>query len=694
VLSPFSDYAFEPGNYDFDPRETTNLAMKNQKNSVAVTLDTGSKHVVGIEVYAKESNSPNLYLVDFIDKVRDDIDNDISYSISFKNNKVLRVASETLFNRVYDNVPIKAETQEVIGNRLLYANYEENYDLKDSKGRNIDIQLDLDSVQSSLDTKCSQTEYRISLAPSHDSSETISYTRCGETSATELTVVPGDDFIICAGARPTVTDPSSNPSTKIHNATEDQAEFNGASTSLSSCNVVKGTKSLKTNSTYDVGIVYYDKYGRKSTVLPSFNNAVSIGDTSYYKHQLRVRVNNLPPVWADRFKFAVKQNFADYDVIISNGPVYQSTEDRRYYVKLRGREIDKVKAGDIVRVKHEYSGTSVDKKLNVKDVKFYKADEIADDTNIPNNTQNLDSGTYMILEDGFLSAGPYDTSSNNLLSSRSAFYVFETVKKRSVDTVFYEVPGTYDITDGFHTGSEQDQTADQPAEIILDAYNVFSFGNGVESYKIADEIQGDTFDAGVRVNEVLDDYRVNKRVASITYSDVFDPTTNYNGLNVFDLALLNYKDLDEANGKIKKILSRDNNIISFQENKIFNIMFNKNVLFTASGSGDVSQSLNVLGQEIPYSGEYGIPFSPTSVQRWGGRVYLSDERRGAVLRLSQDGLTEISDYGMRDWFADNLSPNDSKFVLSESYTMFAECTRLDFENFNTFVSVGLVSAIT
>ena len=32
VLSPFSDYAFEPGLSNFDPRETTNVAMKNQKN--------------------------------------------------------------------------------------------------------------------------------------------------------------------------------------------------------------------------------------------------------------------------------------------------------------------------------------------------------------------------------------------------------------------------------------------------------------------------------------------------------------------------------------------------------------------------------------------------------------------------------------------------------------------------------------
>ena len=36
------------------------------------------------------------------------------------------------------------------------------------------------------------------------------------------------------------------------------------------------------------------------------------------------------------------------------------------------------------------------------------------------------------------------------------------------------------------------------------------------------------------------------------------------------------------------------------------------------------------------------------------RVYFADKQRGAILRLSMDGLTPISDYGMKDYFKDNL----------------------------------------
>jgi hypothetical protein len=143
----------------------------------------------------------------------------------------------------------------------------------------------------------------------------------------------------------------------------------------------------------------------------------------------------------------------------------------------------------------------------------------------------------------------------------------------------------------------------------------------------------------------------------LTYSDVYEESTGYNGLNVFNLSQVNYKDIDEKYGEIRKIHSRDNDLIVFQENKVHRVLFNKNVLFTASGTGDVSQTLSVLGQEVPYVGEYGISSSPASFSSWGGRIYFADETRSEVLRISQDGISVISGYGMRSWFNENLSRN-------------------------------------
>ena len=71
-----------------------------------------------------------------------------------------------------------------------------------------------------------------------------------------------------------------------------------------------------------------------------------------------------------------------------------------------------------------------------------------------------------------------------------------------------------------------------------------------------------------------------------------------------------------------------------------------------------------MGQTIPFTGDYGISTNPESFASESYRAYFTDKQRGAVLRLSQDGLTPISDYGMRDWFKDalNIRPGD---ILSD-----------------------------
>ena len=62
-------------------------------------------------------------------------------------------------------------------------------------------------------------------------------------------------------------------------------------------------------------------------------------------------------------------------------------------------------------------------------------------------------------------------------------------------------------------------------------------------------------------------------------------------------------------------------------------------------------------------GDYGISTNPESFASETYRAYFTDRVRGAVIRLSMDGLTAISDNGMKDWFRDNLKLN-SKLVGS------------------------------
>lgn len=220
------------------------------------------------------------------------------------------------------------------------------------------------------------------------------------------------------------------------------------------------------------------------------------------------------------------------------------------------------------------------------------------------------------------------------------------------------------------------QTHNTPASVTLDFFNVFSWGNCVESYKIKDDFNTKFFQLENRPSTNLKDYKKNHRTASITYSNVYDQTTKYNGLNEFNLAFANYKDMDDFFGDINKIVAREADLVVFQENKVSKLLFNKNVLFNADGTSNITASTAILGQDIPYLGEYGITSNPFATVLWGGRIYFVDERRRVVCRLSQNGITQISDLGMVDWFNDNLSsslpplaigqydPRDRQYSLS------------------------------
>ena len=88
-------------------------------------------------------------------------------------------------------------------------------------------------------------------------------------------------------------------------------------------------------------------------------------------------------------------------------------------------------------------------------------------------------------------------------------------------------------------------------------------------------------------------------------------------------------------------------------------LINKDAIYNAEGGGSVTSSNLVIGVIQPYAGEYGISKNPESFAVYGYQKYFSDKNNNAILRLSKDGITEISSYGMKDFFRDKLNEIDS-----------------------------------
>ena len=138
------------------------------------------------------------------------------------------------------------------------------------------------------------------------------------------------------------------------------------------------------------------------------------------------------------------------------------------------------------------------------------------------------------------------------------------------------------------------------------------------------------------------------------FSGIYNSTSGTNNLNQFIQAEKITKDVNPIYGSIQKIHARDTDLVTLCEDKCLRILSNKDAVYNADGNSQLTANERVLGQTIPFSGEFGISTNPESFASESYRVYFTDKVRGAVMRLSKDGLTAISDHGMKDWFRDNL----------------------------------------
>ena len=134
--------------------------------------------------------------------------------------------------------------------------------------------------------------------------------------------------------------------------------------------------------------------------------------------------------------------------------------------------------------------------------------------------------------------------------------------------------------------------------------------------------------------------------------------------------------LDPVNGSIQKLYAEDTNLIIFQERKVSRALIDKDAIYSAEGSSITTTANVVIGQIVAYAGEYGISTNPQSFAVYGYQKYFTDRNRNAVLRLSMDGITEISNYGMIDFFRDKLSKVSSTGKIVGAYDVYITKTTL------------------
>ena len=177
----------------------------------------------------------------------------------------------------------------------------------------------------------------------------------------------------------------------------------------------------------------------------------------------------------------------------------------------------------------------------------------------------------------------------------------------------------------------------------------------IEESRIRGGYNNTTVDFGVKAYAVDEVKNGEVRKNALIYSGIYNSRTGINNTNEFSVASDITKALDPVYGSIQKLYAEDSNLIIFQEDKVSRALIDKDAIYSAEGGGTVTSTNLVIGQIVPYAGEFGISTEPESFAVYGYRKYFTDRKRNAVLRLSRDGIEEISRYGMTDFFRDELA---------------------------------------
>jgi hypothetical protein len=177
----------------------------------------------------------------------------------------------------------------------------------------------------------------------------------------------------------------------------------------------------------------------------------------------------------------------------------------------------------------------------------------------------------------------------------------------------------------------------------------------VEEARITGGYNNTQTDIGVKAYLTESEPNAVFKTNSMIYSGIFNSRTGINDTNVFSVGTDITKSVNPAHGSIQKLYAEDTNLIIFQESKVSRALIDKDAIYSAEG-GQISTVGNVvIGPVTAYAGDFGMSRNPESFAIYGRRKYFTDKNRNVLLRLSSDGLTEISNYGMSDFFRDELS---------------------------------------
>ena len=150
AVSQFTDAAFQPKAFDFSAESFLNEGAVNRYNTAVITYNSGGPLVTAIDLLFKDSDGTIIKVIEKLKKSELGLADNTNYTFNFRNSKIFTILPDSELLRLYDNVPLLAKAQTIMGNRLMYGNYIENYNLLDKNNSPVRLEYETELISEDI----------------------------------------------------------------------------------------------------------------------------------------------------------------------------------------------------------------------------------------------------------------------------------------------------------------------------------------------------------------------------------------------------------------------------------------------------------------------------------------------------------------------------------------------------------------
>lgn len=622
------------------------------------------------------------------------------YIFGFYNTGTYPILDAIEVSSQYDHIPHTAETVEVInGNILALGGITEGYDRPELEDVHTNVTYYKPELNTSVTTqpnfrvflinfsqRGARYEWDIWLTFPPKAGDVFVFKisnsgRPGETRTERYTVTSTDELNGLAYTRNNIVNylapllPQYSYITTIPNFRilfyTDMSEASGwvlESAYVDNANIgtlsTKSLSSLKSGATYQWAYAPYDKFGKFFPIVTDERFAVDTEPITYTEGllpQINWNIGEDAPSGAVGYKILLSENqtYLNYKTLTA---VYEATQGGGDYLLFDIKSLDRFS-----RFENEsnvtYDYTKGDKVRFIRTIgndatspvwfKFPFVELDIVDFTIEVNPEDAGDTHYWLKVRNTPLLDNYDLTDTDVVME------LFTPKGEVVDTnqgIFYEIGFDYPVVDGKNSvtsgsiieGDSYVRGRLYPTENLTAGRVLIE----VEDPHFSDNYESRYWSTG-RARTYFDEIERTERQGSIRYSDEFTIGSRYNGINRFYSERIYGEQGGQTTSKhgwIRKLESRDNAVMCFQEFKVGVIPVYKSIIYDNTDTSLVADSGRIFGSVQYRVGSYGIGNAKESFSVSNdGVMYFLDDNHCVPLRDSLSGL-DVIDRNLTKYF--------------------------------------------